>query len=105
VPQADLDDLARRLEHTIYWLNATAGSSARYYKSGNEGWGEPEPPSPVPTAIAVLPYDIGSAVRRITEQNHEIVRWTEYERGGHFAGMEEPDLAADLRESFRANRR
>ena len=105
-PEDAVDRDAMLTNVMIYWLNGTAGSSARYYKSGNEGWGEPEPPSPVPTAIAVLPYDIGSPVRRVAEQNHEIVRWTEYERGGHFAAMEEPDLVvADLRESFRPYRR
>jgi hypothetical protein len=39
----------------LYWLTGTAGSSARYYKEGTETWGEPEPPSPVPTAVAVFP--------------------------------------------------
>jgi epoxide hydrolase len=33
------------------------------------------------------------------------VRWTEYDRGGHFAAMEEPELVGgDLRESFRPYR-
>jgi microsomal epoxide hydrolase len=33
------------------------------------------------------------------------VRWTEFDRGGHFAAMEEPDLVvADLRASFRGYR-
>jgi len=30
------------------------------------------------------------------------VRWTEFDRGGHFPGMEEPDLlVGDLRDAFR----
>jgi epoxide hydrolase len=34
------------------------------------------------------------------------VHWTEFDRGGHFAAMEEPDLlVGDVREFFRAFRR
>jgi len=54
------------------------------------------------TAVAVLPHDIAVPIRRLAERNHNIVRWTEFDRGGHFAAMEEPDLlTGDLRESFR----
>jgi hypothetical protein len=36
--------------------------------------------------------------------NH-IVHWTEFDRGGHFAAMEEPDLlVGDVRAFFRAFR-
>ncbi|MBA2520330.1 MAG: alpha/beta fold hydrolase [Chloroflexia bacterium] len=67
-----------------------------------ELWGTPEPPSPVPTAVAVFPRDIFVPIRRLAERNHNIVRWTEFDRGGHFPAMEEPDLLiGDLRESFR----
>ncbi|RMI28667.1 epoxide hydrolase family protein [Nocardia stercoris] len=89
----------------IYWLNGTAGSSARYYYEGAATWGAPEPETDVPVAVAVMPADLGVPVRRMAERNHTIVRWTEYERGGHFAAMEVPDLVvADLRETFRAYR-
>jgi pimeloyl-ACP methyl ester carboxylesterase len=95
-----------RVAALLSWLTGTAGSSARYYKEGTSGaWGEPEPPSPVPTAVAVLPHDIAVPIRRLAERNHNIVRWTEYDRGGHFAAMEEPDLlVGDLRESSRSYR-
>jgi microsomal epoxide hydrolase len=100
-PEDAVDRDAMLTNVMIYWLNATAGSSARYYKVHTGNWGEPEPPSGVPTAVAVLPRDIGAPVRRLAETNHKIVRWTEYERGGHFAAMEVPDLlVADLRASF-----
>lgn len=68
-------------------------------------WGSPEPPLSVPTAVAVFPRDIAIPVRRLAERNHNIMRWTEFDRGGHFAALEEPDLLiGDLRESFRAFR-
>ncbi len=90
---------------TLYWLTGTAASSARYYKEGTRTWGEPEPASPVPTAVAVFPHDIALPVRRFAERNHVLVRWTEFDRGGHFAALEEPDLLlGDLREFFREYR-
>jgi epoxide hydrolase len=52
--------------------------------------------------VAVFPRDIAIPVRRLAERNHNIVRWTEFDRGGHFAALEEPDLLlGDLRASFR----
>jgi pimeloyl-ACP methyl ester carboxylesterase len=102
VPEDAVDRDALLTNVMLYWLTGTAGSSARYYKEGTETWGEPEPPSPVPTAVAVFPHDIAIPVRRLAERNHNIVRWTEFDRGGHFAAMEEPDLLiGDLREAFR----
>jgi pimeloyl-ACP methyl ester carboxylesterase len=86
----------------LYWLTGTAGSSVRYYKEGVETWGELLPSSSIPTAVAVFPYDNFIPVRRLAERNNRIVRWTEFERGGHFPGFEEPDLLiGDLRDSFR----
>ncbi len=104
-PEDAVDRDALLTNVMTYWLNGTAGSSARYYRDGAENWGEPEPPSLVPTAVAVMPRDIGSPVRRIAEQTNKIVRWTEFDRGGHFAAMEEPDLVvADLRAAMRDHR-
>jgi pimeloyl-ACP methyl ester carboxylesterase len=85
---------------SIYWLTATAGSSARLYYEGAKSWGRPSEPSAVPTGVAVFPMDI--TIRRIAESQHNIVHWTEFDRGGHFAAMEAPDLlVADIREFFR----
>jgi hypothetical protein len=40
--------------------------------------------------------------REWAERAYEIVRWTEFSRGGHFAAMEEPELLAeDVRAFFR----
>jgi pimeloyl-ACP methyl ester carboxylesterase len=87
---------------SIYWLTATAGSSARLYKESTY-WGSPQPCSGVPTGIAVFPGDI--TVRTLAEREHNIVRWTELDRGGHFAAMEAPDLlVADVQAFFRTLR-
>jgi epoxide hydrolase len=88
---------------TLYWLTGTAGSSARLYlESARSGaWGPPAP-STVPTGVAVFPYEIAPAVRRFAEQSNNIVHWSEFDRGGHFAAMEEPDLLIeDIRQFFR----
>jgi pimeloyl-ACP methyl ester carboxylesterase len=55
----------------------------------------------VPTAIAVFTTDV--TIRRFADQLHNVVRWSEFDRGGHFAALEAPDLlGADLRAFFRA---
>jgi pimeloyl-ACP methyl ester carboxylesterase len=59
-------------------------------------------PCPVPVGVVVLPYDILQSVRPLAEQDYDIVHWTEFDRGGHFSGLEVPDLlAADIRDFFR----
>lgn len=86
---------------SIFWFTRTAGSSARYYQEGDETWGELEPDSPTPTSVAVFPHDGGVPIRRMAERNHNIVRWTEMQRGGHFAALEVPELMIDeLRKAF-----
>jgi epoxide hydrolase len=88
---------------SVYWLTRTAGSSARlYYEAArSRGWGPPAP-STTPTGVAVFPEEIAPPVRRLAEQSNNIVHWSEFDRGGHFAAMEEPDLlVADVRAFFR----
>ncbi|WP_235921503.1 epoxide hydrolase family protein [Lentzea tibetensis] len=100
-PDTPVDRDALLANVMIYWLTGTAGSSARYYQEGTEAWGELEPDLRVPTAVALFPHDLGVPIRRMAERNHNIVRWTEFDRGGHFAGLEVPGLlAADIRAAF-----
>jgi pimeloyl-ACP methyl ester carboxylesterase len=55
--------------------------------------------------VAVFPHDVSLPIRRLAERNNNVVRWTEFDRGGHFGAMEEPDLiVADLREALRPYR-
>ncbi|MGA5448052.1 epoxide hydrolase family protein [Streptomyces umbrinus] len=87
----------------LYWLTGTAGSSARIYyeRAHAAGWGEPVQPSTAPTALAVFPWDNFIPLRHIADRTENIVRWTEFDRGGHFAAMEEPDLlVGDVRAFF-----
>jgi epoxide hydrolase len=89
---------------SIYWLTATAGSSARLYYEGAKSWGQTNEPSGVPTGVAVFAMDI--TIRSIAESQHNIVHWSEFDHGGHFAAMEGPDLlGGDVRAFFRPLRR
>ena len=84
----------------LYWLTGTAGSSARtYYENMHAGsWGMA--PSPTPTGVAVFAQDV--AIRRYAEQGNNVTHWSEFDRGGHFAAMEAPDLlVGDVRAFFR----
>lgn len=85
----------------IYWFTGTAGSSARLYKESASLWSRGQEPSPTPTSVAVFPKDLVQPVRRFVERTNTVVRWTEYDRGGHFPAMEVPDLlVADIREAL-----
>ena len=86
----------------LYWLTGTAGSSSRLYYEGAHSGHRPQP-SGVPTGVAVFAEDI--AIRRYAEQSNTIVHWSEFDRGGHFAAMEAPDLLiGDVRTFFRGLR-
>jgi len=91
---------------TLYWLTGTAGSSARlYYETARARAWSPTDRSTVPTGVAVFPREIAPPIRRFAERSGNIVHWTEFGRGGHFAAMEVPDLlTGDVREFFRALR-
>ncbi|GII97299.1 epoxide hydrolase family protein [Sinosporangium siamense] len=94
----DLDQMLTNV--SVYWLTGTAASSARLYRESAAVWGRPQEHSSVPHGVAVFPGDI--AVRRVSERDHKVVHWSEFERGGHFAAMEAPDLlVGDIREFFR----
>ncbi|MFJ8109431.1 epoxide hydrolase family protein [Streptomyces sp. NPDC096132] len=90
----------------LYWLTGTAGSSARiYYERQHATSGRvaaPREPSAAPTALALFPAEPQIPLRPRAERTEHLVRWTEFDRGGHFAAMEEPDLLVDdVRAFFR----
>jgi microsomal epoxide hydrolase len=89
---------------SIYWFTGTAGTSgALYYEDAPQLKamlsGSLPPPVQIPAGVAVFPADIFLPLRRLAERDlANIVHWSEFDRGGHFAAMEEPDLfVADLR--------
>jgi epoxide hydrolase len=86
----------------IYWLTDTAASSIRlYYENAHDsGAWAPKANAGVPTAVAVF-QDGDIAIRRYGEASNNIVRWTEYPHGGHYAVMTVPqDWLRDVRAFF-----
>ena len=88
---------------SVNWFTATAGSSANlYYESLHDpAENKPKRRNRVPTGVAVsLTQDV--TIRRWAERENNIVQWTEFDRGGHFAALEVPAfLIADMRKFFR----
>jgi pimeloyl-ACP methyl ester carboxylesterase len=89
---------------TIYWLTATAGTSAQFYREVADylpimpTTGRFQPVE-APLGVAVFPQAPFVPIRRLADRDFPtLVHWSEFDRGGHFAAMEEPDLfVGDLR--------
>ena len=110
-PAAELPEDAVDRDHlltnvSIYWFTATAGSAANlYYETYHDpSMFAPRERGTVPTGVAVsLTQDV--AVRKLAERDHNVVHWSEFDRGGHFAAMENPEfLTGDVRAFFRGLR-
>ena len=89
---------------TIYWVTETINSSTRfYYEYAHSPWRfKPGERVEVPCAVALFPKEIAHPPKEWAERTHNVQRWTEMPRGGHFAAIEEPDLLAeDIRAFFR----
>jgi pimeloyl-ACP methyl ester carboxylesterase len=86
----------------VYWFTGTAASSIRlYYENAHDpdAW-TPKSNSGVPTGVAVFGFD-EVPIRRYGEQSNTIVRWTEFDVGGHYAVLEVPDVwVGDVRTLF-----
>ena len=83
---------------SVYWFTGTAGSAANVYYE-NMHSGEWPVPTQVPTGVAVFAEDI--AIRRYAEQANNVVHWSDFDTGGHFAALETPDLLVqDIRAFF-----
>ncbi|HEY3005173.1 MAG TPA: epoxide hydrolase, partial [Kribbellaceae bacterium] len=103
VPEDAVDRDVILTNVTLYWLTATAGSSARiYYETVHATGLRRQEPSATPTGVAVFPADLFLPIRRFAELTNNIVQWSEFDRGGHFPAMEVPDLfTGDVRAFFR----
>lgn len=103
LPEDSIDRDRLLLNISLYWFTGTAGSAAQlYYEQAHdpEMWA-PKPKSEVPFGVAVFNgHDV--AIRRFAERSQNVVHWSELERGGHFAALEQPvALLDDLRQFFR----
>ncbi len=105
VPEDAVDRDQMLTNVMLYWLTETARSSADLYKEDLALAGEPEI-SATPMGVAVFPHEIAPPIRKFAErENTNIIHWSEFDRGGHFAAMEVPDLLIeDVRTFFRGLR-
>jgi len=87
---------------TLYWLGRSAASSARvYYEDAKSGTGYRQVENDTPTGVAVFPQNFRS-IRKLAERSNNIVHWSQFDRGGHFAAIDAPELLiGDLRAFFR----
>jgi pimeloyl-ACP methyl ester carboxylesterase len=93
---------------TTYWLTGTGASAARSYW---EAYGpdapaagqKPLPASSLPFGFTTFPGEIWRTPRSWVEASYpNVVYFNEVDKGGHFAGWEEPELfSAELRDAFR----
>lgn len=96
-------------EISTYWLTGTIASASRlYYERAAEADASAGDDSSieVPVGCAIFPRDVRRVPRSWAERVYRnIERWTVMPSGGHFPGLERPELlTAELREFFR-NRR
>jgi pimeloyl-ACP methyl ester carboxylesterase len=99
-PATPVSDDRMLTDISLYWLTATAASSGRFHHDAPRG---SQLPCRVPLGVAVFAHDITQSVRPLAERLYDIRHWSEFERGGHFAAMEVPELLAeDIRSFFHA---
>ncbi|MDQ1510307.1 MAG: epoxide hydrolase [Actinomycetota bacterium] len=82
---------------TVYWVTKTINSSIRLYCESQRSarFGPVGEYIGVPTAAAVFPKEIFRIPRAYAETRFNLVRYNRFDRGGHFAALEEPDLLVD----------
>jgi len=83
---------------TLYWATGTIASSMRLYAAeARDLWRlQPGERIAVPAAVADFPAELLRPPRAWTErQLSDLRRWSEFDRGGHFAAFEEPELLAE----------
>jgi pimeloyl-ACP methyl ester carboxylesterase len=86
---------------SLYWFTNTQATAGRFYLEEVRAHVEPQVNSSR-TGVAVFADDF-KTIRAFAERdNSNIVHWSEFPDGGHFAAMERPDvLVDDLRTFFR----
>ena len=86
---------------SIYWLTNTAASAARFYYENKHAEQATEPTT-VPIGLASFAFDF-RPIRRFAERDHaNIVHWSEFDRGSHWAAHDARDLLIDdIRAFFR----
>lgn len=85
---------------SLYWLTNTQAAAGRYHFEEAHSGAEPAI-NAAPTGVAVFADDFQTIRTFADRDNSNIVHWSEFERGGHYAQLEAPDaVAGDLRKFF-----
>jgi len=89
----------------LYWLPATAASSARLYWESLAFFKNQQ--LALPVGVSIFPKEFSRPSRRWAERQFaNIIYWNETDKGGHFAAFEQPELfVTELRNCFRTLRR
>ena len=88
---------------SLYWFTGSGASAAQFLYEAAHAHEWPGP-SEVPQGWAVFDAT-DDLVRRLIDPEEKIAHWSEFDRGGHFAAMETPDLLVDdVRAFFRSRR-
>jgi pimeloyl-ACP methyl ester carboxylesterase len=94
----DLDQLLTNVG--VYWFTDTGASAAHFIYDATHAndW--------VPSSLAKQGWAVfggaGNVIRRLMDPEHQMAHWSQFDRGGHFAAMEVPDLLVDdVRAYFR----
>lgn len=87
-------------EVSLYWFTNTSATAGRYHFEEARSGAEPAV-NHAPTAVAVFADDFRTIRAFADRDNDNIVRYTEFPDGGHYASLERPDvLVEDLRAFF-----
>ncbi len=79
---------------SLYWLTNTSATAVRYHYAEQHAGAEPRV-SHGRTGVVVFADDF-KTIRPLAERdNDNIVHWSEFDRGGHYAALEVPELVVD----------
>jgi pimeloyl-ACP methyl ester carboxylesterase len=85
---------------SLYWLTNTSATTVRYYYEEARAGATPAV-SPARTGVAVFADDFRTIRAFAERDNSNVVHWSRFDTGGHYAAMEQPAaLVGDLRTFF-----
>ncbi len=106
ISQSDMDRDQILTNVSVHWFTESGASSAHAVCDGMRAWREfdaqqksgeaaawGDAPAGPPTGVAVFAAD--TTIRSVMDAGGAMKHWSEYDRGGHFAAMEVPDLLTD----------
>ena len=99
LPEEAIDPDLLLANVSLYWFTRSGASAAHalYESMHAQEWSEP---GPAPVGFAI--FGAEPFVRTLLDPERRIAHWSEFDAGGHFPAMEQPDLlVGDLRAFLR----